>query len=139
MIIPCEVAVRSVIPAVKALMAKELVERQGLKQDQVAVILGISQSAVSKYAGGTRGHAIEVDSIKEIHGLIGKMTALLASGDYRRGEFLEFFCQTCMIVRKKNLMCVFCMKTDPAIEIEECDFCAECSPSRSRRQENAFV
>jgi hypothetical protein len=32
--VPCEVAVRSVVPAVKALMATELVEKHGLNQER---------------------------------------------------------------------------------------------------------
>jgi len=123
LIIPCEIAVKSVIPAVRALIAKELVEKHGLKQDQVADLLGISQSAVSKYTRKVRGYVIEVDNIEELKPLISKMISLLVSGTYRRGEFLRIFCQTCIIIRKTSLMCQVCWKADPKIKIEECGFC----------------
>jgi hypothetical protein len=76
LIAPCEVAVRSVVPAVRALMATELVEKHSLKQDEVAEILGISQSAVNRYVARTRGHIIRIRELKEIEPLINKMTAL---------------------------------------------------------------
>ena len=123
MIVPCEIAVKSVIPAVKALLAKELVEKRGLKQDEVAEILGMSQSAVSKYTRKVRGYVIKVNGIDEIEPLIDKMISVLISETPQRDEFLRFFCQTCMAIRKKGLMCQFCQKADPKIKVEECSFC----------------
>ena len=130
MIIPCEIAVKSVIPAVKALIAKELVERHGLKQDKVAELLGISQSAVSKYTRKVRGYVIRVDNIERVQPLIDKMIDLLEAGTHQRAEFLRFFCQTCIIIRKTRLMCQFCQKADPYIRIEECCFCLNSSVSQ---------
>ncbi|MDH7478287.1 MAG: helix-turn-helix domain-containing protein [Candidatus Bathyarchaeota archaeon] len=123
MIIPCEIAVKSVIPAVKALIAKQLLEKHGLKQEKVAEILGISQSAVSKYTRKVRGYAVKIDGIEEIEPLIEKMTRLLEDGTYQRREFLKVFCQTCMVVRKTGIMCQFCQKTEPKITMKNCGFC----------------
>jgi len=128
LIIPCEIAVKSVLPAVKAFMAKKLVEKYGLNQDKVAEILGISQSAVSKYKRKVRGYVIKIDDIEEVESLIDKLISLLRSETCQRTEFLKFFCQTCMLIRKKGLMCQFCQKTDPKIKIEECSFCLTYNP-----------
>ncbi len=125
MILPCEVAVKSVVPAVKALVATQLVEKNGLKQDEVAQILGISQSAVSRYTRKSRGHAIKISDVDGIRPLIIKMTALLLDGEYQGQEFLTYFCQTCALVRKSSLMCPFCRKMDPKVEIQQCRFCLD--------------
>lgn len=123
MIIPCEVAVKSIIPAVKALLAKELLENHGMKQSQVAKILGISQSAVSKYQANVRGHVIKIEDIDEIRAQIDDMIVLLTQRKNQRTEFLKLFCQTCITIREKGLMCQFCQKSDPTIKIEECHLC----------------
>lgn len=123
LIVPCEIAVKSVIPAVKALLAKELVEKRRLKQEEVAEILGISQSAVSKYTRNVRGYVIKVNNIEEIEPLIDKMIDVLVNETPQRGEFLRFFCQTCIAIRKAELMCSFCQRTDPKIKVKECSFC----------------
>jgi len=130
LIIPCEIAVKSVLPAVKALMAKELLETHNLKQDEVAEILGISQSAVSKYTRKVRGHVMKIDNIREIEPLIEKMIGILRDENYERMKFLRFFCETCTIIRRKGLMCQFCQKTDPKIKIEECSFCLTYNSNR---------
>lgn len=123
LILPCEIAVKSVTPAIRATLAKELVETYGLKQDQAAEILGISQSAVSKYTRQVRGHLIEIGNIGEIKPLITDMIKLLVNGNPKRTEFLGLFCQTCKTIREKGLMCQFCQKTDPMITIDVCYFC----------------
>jgi len=119
--IPCEVAVKSVIPAVRALLAKELVEKHGMKQNQVAEILGISQSAVSKYNKKVRGYVIRIEDLEEIQTPINALIDQLVNEKPQRTQFLNLFCQTCLTIRKKGLMCQLCRKTDP--RIEECDFC----------------
>jgi predicted transcriptional regulator len=123
LIVPCEIAVKSVVPAVRALVAKELVEKHGMKQDEVAGILGISQSAVSKYTRKVRGYVIKIDDRDEIEPLVDKMINVLVSETPERGQFLEFFCQTCKAIRKARLMCPFCQKTDPKIKADECNLC----------------
>lgn len=123
LILPCEVAAKSIVPAIKALMAKQLVEKYNLKQDKVAEILGISQSAVSKYTRNVRGYVIKIDKTQEIDSLINRMIDLLLKETYPRDELLRHFCQTCIIIRKKGLMCQSCKKADPKIKIEECHFC----------------
>jgi len=125
LILPCEVAVKSAIPAIKALMAKELVEQHGFKQDQVAEILGISQSAVSKYSRKIRGYVIKVDDIQEISPLIKGMIILLLNRTHQRKELMRLFCETCVAIRRTSLMCVFCEKSDPKIQIQDCRFCID--------------
>lgn len=129
LILPCEIAVKSVIPAIKATIAKELVETHGLKQDQVAEILGVTQSAVSKYTRQVRGHVIKIDNVEGIQPLINTMINLLIDGNQKRNEFLGLFCQICIAIRKNGLMCLFCQKTDPRIKLEDCSFCLTYNPT----------
>jgi predicted transcriptional regulator len=132
LILPCEVAVKSVVPAVKALMAQQLVEQHGLKQDQVANILGISQSAVSKYSKKVRGYVIEVEKVEPIQPLISDMIIMLMKGEYQRDDFLQLFCQICAIVRQTGIVCQFCRKSETKIEIKECSFCLEIKSGTER-------
>jgi predicted transcriptional regulator len=89
----------------------------------VAELLGISQSAVSKYSNKIRGYVINVEEVQQVQPFIDKMIILLIKRDYPRHEFLGLFCQTCAAVRRTNLMCRFCRKANSRIEIEECGFC----------------
>jgi predicted transcriptional regulator len=111
------------VPAVKALITQELVEKHGLKQEEVAKILGISQSAVSKYTKKVRGQAIILEEMIEIQIPIDNIVTLIVDGASSRTEFLKLFCEICRTIREKGLMCEFCQKTNPTIKMEECTFC----------------
>jgi predicted transcriptional regulator len=130
LIVPCEVAVKAVVPAMRALIAKELLEKYDMKQKQVAQILGISQSAVSKYAKETRGHAIRIEEMEAIRPSINTIIHLLINGTDPRTEVLRLLCQTCAIIREQGLMCEFCQKTEPTIDLETCNFCLPQSTSK---------
>jgi len=67
LIIPCEVAAKSVIPALRAMVARELMEGYGMKQEAVAEGLGVTQAAVSKYRHQVRGEAVELEAAEEVH------------------------------------------------------------------------
>jgi predicted transcriptional regulator len=54
--LPCEVGVKVVLPAIRALMARTIVEKHGMKERQAAEILGLSQSAISRYTSKQRKH-----------------------------------------------------------------------------------
>ena len=125
MILPCETAAKVVIPAIRAHVARELVQSYELKQDQVAKILGITQSAVSKYTSGTRGSVLRVENIKEIQPLLAEIVALVADGNVSRKDLLEKFCQTCQAVRRTGSMCPLCEKIDESIKVQGCSFCLE--------------
>lgn len=120
---PCEVASKSVVPAIKASIAIQLVESYNMRQKEVAALLGLSQSAVSKYTTGARGYVLRVDEIKEVKPIIAEIVAMLADGNAERIRVLEKFCEVCMVVRKKGLMCQFCEKMDPLLKIEKCNYC----------------
>jgi predicted transcriptional regulator len=126
LITPCEIAARSIIPAVKAMLAKELIEKQGLKQNEIAVLLGVSQSAISKYAGNIRGYTAKLDNLDELRTPLNNIMELLLTGaTYERTEFRRLFCEACTAIRRTGLMCEYCRRSDPTIEISECNICLD--------------
>jgi predicted transcriptional regulator len=128
LLIPCEVATKSVVPAVRALIAKVLVDKRSLNQDQAAEVLGISQSAVSKYTRNVRGYTVKLDDIREIEPIINKIADMLISRTYDRKELLDSFCTACMIIRAKRLMCKYCKQSDSNLITKNCAFCPSHNP-----------
>ncbi|MFP3985601.1 MAG: transcriptional regulator [Candidatus Bathyarchaeia archaeon] len=128
--LPCEIAVKSVVPAIRALLAKELTETYGLKQEKAADLLGITQAAISKYTHHVRGRVLEIETEKEVKLLTIKTAASLANGDLDRTALALQICTTCKLVRKKRLMCKLCKRVNPTLDIEHCKLCflAPCEP-----------
>lgn len=123
MIMPCEVAVKSVVPALRALVAIELTNTHKLKQTDVASLLGVTQTAVSKYIRRVRGSVLTAEDLKEIQPVIKEIAVSLTNGNAVRESLLRSFCNACKIVRQKKLMCELCKRADPLIDVEGCSFC----------------
>jgi hypothetical protein len=123
LILPCEVGVKTVLPAVKAIMARQIVEKHGLNEQQTAELLGLSQSAVSRYVGRERGNLLPIEGSTEILGFISQMVTSLIKEPDNKAEILKLFCQTCQAVREKGLMCPACQKEMPQDWAEKCLFC----------------
>ena len=124
LILPCEVGVKTVLPAVKAIMARSIVEKHGLNEKQTAELLGLSQSAVSRYVGRERGNLIPpIENSAEVLALIEQMVTFLIKEPNNKAELLNLFCQTCAAVREKGLMCPYCQKEMLPKWAENCFFC----------------
>ena len=125
MLLPCEVGVKTILPAVKAIMARTIVEKHGLKEKETANILGLSQSAVSRYMNRGRGNLIEIESSIEVSTLIDQMVTFLVKEPHKKKEIMALFCQTCKTVREQGLMCSLCRKEMHKEWAEACAFCKE--------------
>ncbi len=125
LILPCEVGVKTVLPAVKAAMARSIVEKHGLNEKQTADVLGLSQSAVSRYVGRERGNLLNLEGTTEVVTLIDQMVIHLIERPDKKIEFLNLFCKTCQTIREKGLMCTHCQKEMPPEWAEKCFFCKE--------------
>lgn len=122
MIIPCEVAAKSVIPALRAMVARQLIDGYGMKQEIVAERLGVTQAAISKYIHQVRGEAVELESASEVH-KISKDIAETLSKEANPLEVSLKFCQACTDIRALGLMCETCRRVDPSWDVEHCTIC----------------
>ncbi len=122
MLTPCEVAVKTVSPAIRALLAKYLLDKHELKQTQVADMLGITQSAVSKYSKNVRGTAMPMETDTEIQSIVAQMAGLLATQPAQQKEVMKLFCRACVKIRSDGLMCPLCHQNQQP-KIDDCDFC----------------
>ena len=124
MLLPCEVGVQTVLPAIRAVMARTIMEKHGMREKQVAEILGLSQSAISRYTTKDRGNIITIENVPEVQTLIDQMIHLLLYGKpHQTTEILELLCQTCKVIREKGLMCQLCQKKMRETQLEICAFC----------------
>ncbi len=115
--LPCEVAVKSVVPAIRALIARELTETYEMKQREVGDLLGITQTAISKYTHQVRGRVLEIGKDREARILVVKTAVSLANGDLDRTALALQICKTCKLVRKKGLMCELCKRANPKLNM----------------------
>jgi len=123
MLLPCEVAVRSLVPALRSVIARQLTQTYELKQKDVARLLGVTQTAVSKYTRHVRGTVLRIEEVEEVQPAIKEIVASLANGGMSKYELVTKFCVACEIVRQKGMMCELCKLSDPTIDVQQCFVC----------------
>ena len=116
----CEIVSQDVIPALRALLAKELMDKYKMTQGKVAEKLGVSQAAVSQYYRSVRGSKTNfLQNDKEITQFIKKVAGRIASGELNYISALEEFCMACKLIRKKKLICEMHKRSSP--NLKECN------------------
>lgn len=123
MSVPCEVAVKCVLPVVRAMVAKELMGKYRLKQTQVAEILRVSQPAISLYCRKIRGRAIDLENDEDVGKQVRSVAEALAERGLARRDLIPKYCEICKTVRAKGLLCELHKAFDPTINIETCKLC----------------
>ncbi len=118
----CETIVQTILPGVRALIAKNLMEKYNMTQQEVAVKISVSQAAVSQYRRDIRGFKVKFlqkdkDVVKKIEGVAGK----IAASDLTFPELHEELCSLCRLIRKKKIICEIHMNCIPD---GKCSFCS---------------
>ncbi len=122
---PCELITRYVLPAIRALIAKELIEKHGFSQVTAAKRLGITQAAISQYLYSKRGkkYLEKIGSVDEVKQLTDKFADEIAKDTINGMEFMEQICNICLSIRSQHLLCD--IHKDLSELPESCDFCMD--------------
>src|SRR5271157_4364729 len=123
MILPEELASKSVIPAIRALIVKRLVEEHDMTQQEAAKLLGVTQPAVSKYLHHKRGAAIRLGGIKEIEQATSEIAELVSTHKAKQTEVMSKIEAACDYVRRNRYMCDLHKRLEPEFDVNSCHVC----------------
>lgn len=118
-----EIASRYVYPAVRRRLVELLYKDYHLNQINIASLLHITQSAVSRYLRKNRGTFIDISEIKAIDEDIKNLAKWIV--DKKPSEYnihLELV-RLCLRLLGKGYFCEFHEKIDNEINISDCTTC----------------
>lgn len=99
----CENVARNILPLYRAFVAKELIEKHGCTQVEVAKKLGTTQAAISQYMTskrGTKGISNYESIALDIQNAAENAAGRLVKTDVSRDEFGQSFCELCDALQK---------------------------------------
>jgi len=96
-----------------------------MRQIDVADLLGITQTAVSKYVGNVRGQALKIDQEDEIQSMMNGIASRIADRKTSGSKLTLEFCAVCRAVRRNGQMCELCKRFDPEIRRISCNVCMD--------------
>ena len=116
-VMPQEIEVWYLIPALRKELARIFIEDNGLNQKKAAEILGISDAAISQYLSSKRGS--EVKFSKEEIAKIKKVAEEIINED---GDIMKKIYQLSVSLRGSKVICGIHMSQDKGVE-RGCDIC----------------
>lgn len=91
-----------VLPAIRSIIARELVNKYGLTQIEVSKKLKVTQPAISHYLKGIRGEKVKlIVSDREIMKIIKRLSKEFFEGKVKEKEFSDKFCLICKKLKKR--------------------------------------
>lgn len=126
MLLPSEIEAKSLIPAVRAILAKKLIKEYALKEEDVAKVLGITQAAVSNYVRGTRGDVeliSKLESVREVMRMIDDISKDLSTNKAYTPNTLAKFIGLCNYMRYTLLICDVHHSIESNIDETICEQC----------------
>lgn len=101
----CEDFVKDILPAVRALLTKDLLEKYDLTQNQAAKKLDMTQPAISQYKNKLRGKkAKRLESSEKISGMINNLAERIANDQIDMDNFDEELCDICEKAKEESLL-----------------------------------
>ena len=126
MLLPQEIEAKSLIPAVRAILAKKLIREYSLKEEDVAKDLGITQAAVSNYVRGTRGDIeliSKLESVREVMRMIDDIAKDLSTNKAYTPSTLAKFVGLCNYMRYTLIICDVHHSIESNIDEQICEQC----------------
>lgn len=108
MLLPAEIETKTLIPALRAILAKKLMEKYSIQEEDISKMLGVTQAAISNYIRGTRGDPeliIKLLSIKEVSGMIDEIASNLSTNMAYTPASLSKFIGLCNYIKSSLLIC----------------------------------
>ncbi|TET25371.1 MAG: hypothetical protein E3J73_06475 [Candidatus Bathyarchaeum sp.] len=104
---PCEVVVRSVLPAFRSLVARRLIENFNFSQVAAAKKLGTTQASISHYLCSKRGEKMvkQLEASPSVQALVDEIAEGIAADKTSPFDAMLQFCKLCEVLRSGDLIC----------------------------------
>jgi predicted transcriptional regulator len=127
---PCTVVVKYILPAIRMLVAKELVEKYDMCGIDASAIMELTPAAITQYLKNRRGTMLihEVLRCEETMKKVSKLAETLARRSVSMKDVIKQLCEICLTIRSEELVCRLHQK-----ELSALKGCAMCKRARTNK------
>jgi predicted transcriptional regulator len=126
LLLPAEIESKTLIPALRAILAKKLAEEHKIREDEISKMLGVTQAAISNYIRGTRGDPKLIEKLvsdKQVSEMISELCERLSSDMAYTPSSLAKFISLCNYIKSSLLICEIHHKLESDIDEAICKEC----------------
>ena len=126
MLLPAEIESKTLIPALRAILAKKLAEQHNIREDEISKMLGVTQAAISNYIRGTRGDPQLIQKLlseEQVAKMINEISDGLSSSMAYTPSSLSKFISLCNYIKSSLLICDIHHNLESDIDEKICKEC----------------
>ena len=126
MLLPAEIESKTLIPALRAILAKTLAEKHKIREDEISKMLGLTQAPVSNYIRGTRGDPELIKKLlteNQVSEMIYEISDDLSSDRAYSPSSLSKFIGLCNYIKSSLLICDIHHNLESDIDEAVCKEC----------------
>ena len=126
MLLPSEIETKTLIPALRSILAKKLMETYSIQEEDISKMLGVTQAAISNYIRGTRGNPeliTKLLTIKEVSDMIDEIASNLSTNMAYTPASLSKFIGLCNYIKSSLLICDIHHNLESNIDEAVCKEC----------------
>lgn len=126
MLLPAEIESKTLIPALRAILAKKLAEEHKVREDEISKMLGVTQAAISNYIRGTRGDPKLIQKLvadEQVSEMVNDLSDRLASDMAYTPSSLARFISLCNYIKSSLLICEIHHNLETNIDEAICKEC----------------
>ncbi len=126
MLLPAEIESKSLIPALRAILAKKLAVTHNIREDKISKMLGVTQAAVSNYIRGTRGDPKLIEKLgsqEQVARMLEELSESLASDMAYTPSSLSKFIGLCNYIKSSLIICDIHHNLESDIDEKICKEC----------------
>jgi len=126
LLLPAEIESKTLIPALRAILAKKLAADHKIREDEISKMLGVTQAAVSNYIRGTRGDPQLIQKLlaeEQVSKLVDELTESLSSDMAYTPSNLSKFIGLCNYIKSSLLICDIHHNLETDIDEKVCKEC----------------
>ena len=122
MLLPAEIETKTSVPALRALVAKRLINEHNFSQKETAKLIGVTQAAISNYLRGTRGNLTSLGDDERIQIIVAEITTMMIE-KHELSDIISKFNEACSIIRSSRMLCDIHKKLEPSLDVDNCHVC----------------
>lgn len=119
-----EIIYRYLLPSVKKSLAVELYNRK-IPKKEIAELLDLSPSTVTRYIKGERGHLIDIREFTDVMEYMTKLADNIAKTKLDKYLIYEEITKIALYVMSKKYLCRYHKEVDPEVDILKCNICTK--------------
>ena len=126
LLLPAEIESKTLIPALRAILAKKLAEDHNIREDEISKMLGVTQAAISNYIRGTRGDPSLIAKLlaeEQVATMIDELSENLSSDMAYTPSSLSKFIGLCNYIKSSLLICEIHHNLESDIDEQICKEC----------------